>query len=79
MIGDIVVWGILLAIPVALIGSFTGGNGESDVGRTVDATVRGDTAYSRSLVLPILLVALGLPFLTVPALAIRTRLRARLS
>ena len=46
-----------------VIGPFTGGNGESDVGKTVDATVRDGTAYSRSLVLPILLLALGLPFL----------------
>jgi hypothetical protein len=44
-----------------VIGPFTGGNGESDVGKTVDATVRGDTAYSRSLALPILLIALGVP------------------
>lgn len=56
-----------------VIGTFTGGNGESDVGRTVDATVRGDTAYSRSLVLPILLIALGLPFLWFPIAAVRRR------
>lgn len=31
-----------------IIGGFSGGNGESDVGKTVAATVRGDTAYSRS-------------------------------
>lgn len=31
-----------------------------DVGRTIDVTVRGNTAYSRSLVLPIVLVVLGL-------------------
>ena len=129
VIGVIVVWGILLAIPAALvggggfllyqravgtrveatvlecdtsgtivrgastyrteciaqweidgrvvIGSFNGGNGESDVGSTVEATVRGDTAYSRSLVLPVLLIAMGLPFLAVPMFAIRTRVRAR--
>jgi hypothetical protein len=56
-----------------VIGTFTGGNGESDVGRTVDATVRGDTAYSRSLALPIILTALGLPFLWFPIAAIRRR------
>ena len=129
VLGDIVVWGLVLAIPAALlggggfllyqravgtrveatvlecdtsgaivrgastsrtdciaeweiddrtvIGPFTGGNGESDVGRTVDATVRGDTAYSRSLALPILLLALGLPFLAIPSLAIRAKWRAR--
>lgn len=46
-----------------VIGPFTGGNGESDVGKTLDATVRDGTAYSRSLILPIVLLALGLPFL----------------
>lgn len=61
-----------------VIGGFTGGIGESDVGRSVDATVRGDTAYSRSLVLPVLLIAMGLPFLALPVLAIRTKVRRRL-
>lgn len=56
-----------------VIGAFTGGNGESDVGKTVDATVRGDTAYSRSLALPLILLALGLPFLAIPYLAIRSK------
>jgi hypothetical protein len=56
-----------------VVGPFTGGNGESDVGTTVSATVRGDTAYSRSLGLPILLLALGLPFVALPFLAIRSR------
>ena len=46
-----------------VVGGFDGGNGPSDVGKTVNATVRGDTAYSRSLVLPIVLIVLGLPFL----------------
>ncbi|MGB5136346.1 MAG: hypothetical protein WBN89_14360 [Prochlorococcaceae cyanobacterium] len=53
-----------------VIGGFTGGNGESDVGSTVDATVRGHTAYSRSFILPVVLIALGLPFLALPVLAI---------
>lgn len=56
-----------------VIGAYTGGNGESAVGKTVDATVRGDTAHSRSLALPIILIALGLPFLAIPFLAIRSR------
>ena len=60
-----------------VVGGFNGGNGESDVGRTVDATVRGDTAYSRSITLPIVLLVLGLPFLAFPILAIRRRHRAR--
>ena len=60
-----------------VIGNFEGGNGEADVGKTVDVTVRGDTAYSRALVLPLLLIALGLPFLLVPGFAIRRWLRTR--
>ena len=56
-----------------VVGVFVGGNGESDVGKTVSATVRGGTAYSRSLGLPLLLIALGLPFLLLPAAAIRRR------
>jgi hypothetical protein len=60
-----------------VIGAFTGGNGESDIGKTVDATVRGDTAYSRSLALPIILLALGLPFLAIPFLAIRSKRTSR--
>ncbi|MCP9917564.1 hypothetical protein [Cyanobium sp. ATX 6F1] len=62
-----------------VIGGFTGGNGEADVGSTIDATVRGDTAYSRSLGLPVMLIAMGLPFLALPVLAIRTRVRSRIS
>jgi hypothetical protein len=60
-----------------VIGNFEGGNGESDVGNTVDATVHGDTAYSRSLGLPLLLIGLGLPFLLVPAFAIKRRVANR--
>ena len=56
-----------------VIGGFSGGNGESDVGKTVDATVRGDTAYSRSLVLPVILILLGLPFVVLLALARRAK------
>jgi hypothetical protein len=57
-----------------VVGGFDGGNGASDVGKQVDATVRGDTAYSRSLGLPILLIVLGLPFLVIPFFAIKRRL-----
>jgi hypothetical protein len=60
-----------------VIGPFTGGNGESDVGRTVDATVRGDLAYSRSLALPALLIVIGLPVLWFALMAIRSRRRGR--
>lgn len=58
-----------------VVGGFEGGSGESDVGKTVDATVRGTTAYSRSLGLPVLLIALGLPFLIIPAVARRSLFR----
>jgi hypothetical protein len=58
-----------------VVGPFTGGNGESDVGRTVDATVRGDLAYSRSLALPIMLIALGLPVLWLLLMSLRSRRR----
>jgi hypothetical protein len=58
-----------------MIGGYNGGSA-ADVGTTVDATVRGDTAYSRSLGLPLLLIALGLPFLALPVAAFRHRRRA---
>jgi hypothetical protein len=43
-----------------------------DVGKTIDVTLRGDTAYSRDLVLPLLLIGLGL----VPAFGAWSRWRA---
>jgi hypothetical protein len=57
-----------------VIGGYNGGS-PSDVGKTVPATVRGNTAYSRSLALPLLLVALGLPFLALPVASFRHRRR----
>lgn len=57
------------------VGGFNGGNGASDVGRTVEATVRDGVAYSRSLTLPIILIVLGLPFLILPVNAVRRRAR----
>ena len=53
------------------------GVSSSDEGHTVSATVRGDTAYSTSLVLPLILIGLGLPFLILPYRAVRTRRRRR--
>ena len=52
-------------------GSLVGGNGhvvvgtvqgaaQGDVGKTVDVTVSGDTAYVRSITLPLALIGLGL-------------------
>jgi hypothetical protein len=60
-----------------VVGGLSGGSGGWEPGETVDATVRGDTAYSRSLGLPILLIALGLPFLAIPVLAARAKRRGR--
>ena len=62
-----------------VVGNFTAGNGESDVGKTLDATVRGDTAYSRSLGLPVLLIALGSPFVVFLGLAIKRRVATQRS
>jgi hypothetical protein len=62
----------------AVIGPFTGGLGESDVGKTVAATVRDGIAYSAepaSLVLPLVLIGLGLLILVVPVLGLRARRR----
>lgn len=55
-----------------VVGAFNGGS-DADVGKTVAATVRGETAYSRSLILPVLLIALGLPFIALPLIALRRR------
>jgi len=48
------------------------GSGSDDVGHTISATVRGDTAYSRALTLPLLLIGLGLPFLILTIRYLRT-------
>lgn len=58
-----------------VVGGLSGGSGGWEPGETVDAAVRGDTAYSRSLGLPILLIALGLPFLAILVLAGRAKRR----
>jgi hypothetical protein len=60
-----------------VVGNFSAGNGQGDVGRTVSATVRGDTAYSRSLGLPILLLALGLPLALFLGWSVKLRLSGR--
>jgi hypothetical protein len=51
------------------------GSGSDDVGHTISATVRGDTAYSRSLALPLLLIGLGLPFLVLSIRYVRTAVK----
>ena len=58
-------------------GGFVAGNGASDVGKSVDATVRDGTAYSRSLVLPLILLALGIPFLIPVVVAVKSKLTRR--
>jgi hypothetical protein len=58
-------------------GGFVAGNGASDVGKTVGATVRNGTAYSRSLVLPLILLALGIPFLVPVVIAVRSKVTRR--
>ena len=57
--GSWTVGGSLLDGGHVVVGTVDGAD-KGDVGRTIDVTVRGDTAYSRSLLLPIVLVALGL-------------------
>jgi hypothetical protein len=49
------------------------------VGKKIDVTLRGDTAYSRGLALPLLLVALGLVPGAAAALAVRRGRRPRRS
>jgi hypothetical protein len=44
-----------------IVGDIEGTDG-SHVGDTIGATARGDTAYSTSLTLPLLLIGLGVPF-----------------
>lgn len=53
------------------------GDGHDSIGDTVDVTVRGDTAYSRSLGLPLLLLGLGLPFLALVGFSLRDVVRQR--
>ena len=47
------------------------------VGKKIDVTLRGDTAYSRGLALPLLLIGLGLVPAAGTVLFVRTALRRR--
>lgn len=49
----------------------------ADAGKTLDATVRGATVYSRSFGLPLLLIALGSPFLVFLGFATKQRVTRR--
>jgi hypothetical protein len=60
-----------------VVGPLSAGDGGWDPGDVVDATVRGDTAYGRSLGLPILLLALGSPFLLLIGVNVRHSVRRR--
>ena len=61
-----------------VVGTIDGADA-GNVGKTIDVTLRGDTAYTRGLTLPLMLIGLGL----VPAIGLMLRarmlLRARAS
>lgn len=50
--------------------------GNADPGDRVSATLRDDELYSRSLVLPLILIGLGLPLCWLPFAWVRRRVRA---
>ncbi len=57
--GTWVVGGTLIGGGHVVFGTITGVDADS-VGKTIDVTLRGDTAYARGLALPLLLIGLGL-------------------
>lgn len=75
-LGSWTVGGSLLDGGRVVVGTVNGVD-TGDVGKTVDVTVRGDTAYSRSLILPIVLTVLGLLPLFGLIIVIRGLLRRR--
>jgi hypothetical protein len=56
--GSWVIGGSLLAGGHVVVGVVNGAHAK-DIGKTVRATVRGDTAYTLGLLLPILLISFG--------------------
>jgi hypothetical protein len=74
--GSWVVGGSLLDGGHVVVGTIDGAD-TSDVGKTIDVTLRGDTAYTRGLTLPLLLIGIGLVPAAGIALRVRTVLRAR--
>lgn len=73
--GSWTVGGSLLDNGHIVVGTIDGVD-EGDIGKTIDVTISGDTAYSRGLALPLLLLGLGL----VPVgLLILVRVRPRRS
>lgn len=77
-VGSWTVGGSLLDGGHVVVGTVNGVD-TGDVGKTIDVTVRGDTAYSRSLVLPIVLTVLGLLPLAGLVVVIRGLFRSRRS
>jgi hypothetical protein len=74
--GTWVVGGSLLGEGHIVVGDVDGAT-QSDVGKTIDVTLRGDTAYTRSLKLPLLLIGLGLVLPVVGLVAVVTGRRRR--
>ncbi len=57
--GSWVVGGPLTAGGHVVVGTISGAD-ERDLGKTIDVTLRGDTAYTRAIAVPLLLIGLGL-------------------
>jgi len=57
--GSWIAGGSLLDGGHVVVGSINGAD-QSDVGKTIDVTLRGDEAYTTGLTLPVLLIGLGL-------------------
>jgi hypothetical protein len=76
--GSWVIGGSLLDGGHVVVGSVNGA-GQSDVGKTIDVTLRGDEAYTRGLTLPLLLIGLGLIPAATALLLVRALLRPRRS
>ena len=70
--GSWTIGGSLLEGGHIMVGTIQGAE-TTDVGKKLDVTVRGDTAYSRDLKLPLLLIAFGL----VPVFAVLNVIRAK--
>jgi hypothetical protein len=74
--GSWVVGGPLIEGGHVVVGTIDGAD-QASVGKTIEVTLRGDTAYTRGLALPIMLIGFGLVPGAGVALAARTLLRPR--
>ena len=72
--GSWIIGGSLLEGGHVVVGTVNGVDTDS-VGKTIDVTLRGDTAYSRGLTLPLMLIGFGLIPVAVLALLAWTLLR----